>query len=99
MGDIPSHISVSISNEQSLFLKCIAICAMLCHHAFCFPPDGYGTDFGVVAHTIGEVGKVCVALFLFVSGYGLYYQFNKLLVRVSPPPWRMSQIRVGMNVL
>lgn len=67
-----------------MFLKCIAICAMLCHHAFYCPPNGYGTDFGVVSHTIGEIGRVCVALFLFVSGYGLYSQFNKLMLRVMP---------------
>lgn len=86
------HISLNISREQSLFLMCIAICAMLCHHAFCFPPDGYGTDFGVVAHTIGEVGKVCVALFLFVSGYGLYSQFNKLVLNITSPPLPITNI-------
>ena len=77
------NISIDLSKNQSLLLKCIAICAMLCHHTFCFPPEVVDSHFCWLTLQIGEIGKVCVSIFLFVSGYGLYKQYNSLISKVS----------------
>jgi len=61
----------SLSQKDSAAIKGIAICAMLFHHLFYLHPE-----YGVLTHQLGLMGKVCVALFLFVSGYGLCFQFT-----------------------
>lgn len=60
----------ALTRQDTSVMKGIAICAMLCHHLYGFPPDGVEPYSGVLAW-IGVLGKVCVALFLFCSGYGL----------------------------
>lgn len=57
-------------------LKGIAICAMLIHHIYACPPDGYG-PFGSVLSFLGGLGKCCVAMFLFCSGYGLAVKYGQ----------------------
>ncbi len=69
-------INFSLSSNDSLILKGIAICAMLRHHLFTT------AEYGNFVLFLGGLGKVCVAIFLFASGYGLYVQYNKL--NVSP---------------
>ena len=51
-------------------MKGIAICAMLCHHLYGCPIEGVEPYTGLCAW-IGNLGKICVAIFLFCSGYGL----------------------------
>jgi len=64
---------------------------MLCHHVFCYPPAFIDVHFSWLTLQIGEIGKVCVSMFLFVSGYGLYKQYNSLISKVLPPPIAISQ--------
>lgn len=66
-------MNFEISKQDSLIMKGIAICAMLWHHLFYTHPE-----YGKFVYELGQLGKVCVAIFLFVSGYGLYKSFNKL---------------------
>lgn len=54
------------------------MCAMLLHHLFYENPE-YGHFFWHLA----LLGKVCVAIFLLLSGYGLTIQMNKLLDRAQ----------------
>jgi len=79
------HISLSLTKDQSLILKCIAICAMLWHHLFAYVPSSVSLEFNPFVTTLGEIGKVCVAIFLFVSGYGLFKQYDKLVEGLNPP--------------
>ena len=58
-------------------MKGIAICAMLFHHLYYSIPDWIKPYDGVL-YWLGELGKVCVALFLFCSGYGLSAQYAKI---------------------
>ena len=67
----------SLSNQDTAQLKGIAIVAMLAHHVLQYPPTGF--EYGSLLTTIGVLGKVCVAIFLFCSGYGLFVQFSKLM--------------------
>lgn len=48
---------------------------MLWHHLFLYTPE-----YGVITHNIAQTFKICVALFLFVSGYGLTIQYERLNV-------------------
>ena len=56
-------------------MKGIAICAMLCHHLYCATPEGVAPYTGIY-EWIGWLGKVCVAMFLFCSSYGLTAQYK-----------------------
>ncbi|MDD3320932.1 MAG: acyltransferase family protein [Paludibacter sp.] len=69
-------------------LKGIAICAMLWHHLFTT------AEYGNFVLFLGGLGKVCVAIFLFASGYGLYVQYNKL--NLSPTK---EGVKVGVIFL
>jgi len=60
----------SLSKQDTGVLKGIAICAMLCHHLYGCPIEGVESYTGVFAW-LGSLGKVCVAIFLFCSAYGL----------------------------
>lgn len=60
----------SLTKQDTSVMKGIAICAMLCHHLYGCPPDGVVPYSGVIAW-LAILGKICVALFLFCSGYGL----------------------------
>ena len=64
---------MELSKQDTTAIKGIAICLMLWHHLFLRT-----VEFGNVAHYLAQVFKVCVALFLFVSGYGLTKQYSKL---------------------
>lgn len=69
-----------IDKEGSLMLKGLAITLMFYHHLFGFPfwiaeANMYiGTSFHghILQEALGLVGKICVAIFAFISGYALY---------------------------
>lgn len=64
---------MEITKRDTSIIKGFAICCMLWHHLF------YKTqDYGVFVQQLGVLGKCCVFLFLFVSGYGLTKQFERL---------------------
>ncbi|MCF0201616.1 MAG: acyltransferase family protein [Bacteroidales bacterium] len=66
---------MEITKDNTLSIKGFAISAMLWHHLF-WCNDAYAGW----AQVLGIFGKVCVALFLFVSGYGLAKQFGNTRV-------------------
>lgn len=57
--------------EDTLMLKGVAICLMLWHHLF----QG-ASDIGGWIWWWGRHGNICVALFLFLSGYGMSSQYG-----------------------
>ena len=68
----------TLSKNQSEQIKGLAIILMIVHHLFRFPsriPNGcsvhFLSDSLAVEYQLAVFGKVCVVLFLFVSGYGL----------------------------
>ena len=61
-------------------MKGIAILAMLFHHMYGAPPPEVEPYTGILAW-IGVLGKVCVAMFLFCSGYGLAAQYKPLSIK------------------
>lgn len=64
---------MELNKADTTAIKGIAILLMLWHHLF-LNTMAYGT----LTHSLAVVFKVCVALFLFVSGYGLTKQYSQL---------------------
>ena len=66
--------------EDTKVIKGIAILLMLAHHLWAFPDRIYGGGFTAILSVfgmplsvfIGKFGKICVSLYFFLSGYGLY---------------------------
>ena len=64
---------MELSKSDTTGIKGIAILFMLWHHLFL-----HSTEYGALTQSLAIVFKVCVALFLFVSGYGLTKQYSGL---------------------
>ncbi len=70
----------TFTREDTKFIKGIAIILMYYHHLFCFPERignaEYFSLFSLQGHSsagiVGSFGKICVAIFVFLSGYGTY---------------------------
>ena len=65
----------SLSKQDTAVLKGIAIVAMLFHHLYFSIPQWVEPYTGVWLY-LGVAGKICVAIFLFCSGYGLEAQYK-----------------------
>lgn len=69
--------SFPLSRRDITVLKGFAIIAMLFFHIYGYPPnevDPYTIPEWI--HVIGNLGKVCVAIFVFCSGYGLAVSYK-----------------------
>lgn len=73
------------TKKESNVIKGIAIILMLMHHLWRFPDrlyySGITDNFTIFGQSIslylGDFGKICVSLFFFISGYGLYTSHTK----------------------
>lgn len=65
-------IDYRITPAETQIVKAFAIVAMLIHHLFYEHPE-----YGLITHSVGVAGKICVALFVFLSGYGMATTFPK----------------------
>lgn len=65
--------------EHTHYCKGIAIILMITHHLFWNRP-GIGMFIGdmAISQRVGIIGKVCVSLYLMLSGLGLYKSTNKI---------------------
>ena len=75
------------TKNNTKILKGVAIILMLYHHLFAFPNRILINrtikyipliNFGIFnsAYILGMFGKICVSIFIFLSGYGLYESFK-----------------------
>lgn len=64
------QIDYRITPSETQIIKAFAIMAMLVHHLFWENPE-----YGLGVHSLAIMGKVCVALFVFLSGYGMATTF------------------------
>lgn len=77
--------SAEFSKRDTAIIKGIGICLMLCHHLFTFPERLIDVEFISVpflngmtlAGALGQFGKICVALFTLLSGYGTYISLHR----------------------
>ena len=58
-------------------IKGIAVLMMLTHHLWGFPERVADLQLGGVYVQIGSACKMCVSIFMFLSGYGLYVTYRK----------------------
>lgn len=76
-----SHMFIFLAKDDTLALKGIALLLLLCHHLF-YINDGLYNDIQLwkdhyLMQEIGIMSKVCVAIFVFLSGYGLAISAEK----------------------
>ena len=64
---------MELSKSETTAIKGCAILLMLWHHLFLRT-----MEYGLFTQSLAIVFKVCVALFLFVSGYGMTKQYGSL---------------------
>jgi hypothetical protein len=72
------------SRHMTGISKGFAIFLMVYHHLFAFPDRINAVDYSPIMmfddlpldQLIGEFGKLCVAIFLFLSGFGLYKSYE-----------------------
>jgi len=82
MTDNHLNISLKLTPSDSNILKGIALLFLLVHHLF-YIRNGQFDDVEIfgghyLVHMIGQVCKVCVSIFVFLSGYGLSASVEKL---------------------
>ena len=74
------HTDNFLSVDDTRIMKAIAICCMLMHHLWSFPArvavkplENFFTIFGMPSTLyLGFFGKICVPMFFFFGGYGVY---------------------------
>lgn len=73
---------LTFTRDDTSVGKAVAIILMLVHHLFGFKSRlGEGMEYipmfsGDVEYAVGGFGKICVAIFIFLSGYGTYKAFS-----------------------
>lgn len=71
-------IDYRISLNETNVLKAIAVCAMLWHHLFFQNPE-----YGTIAFKLALMGEICITLFVFLSGYGMAVQYQKVFINCN----------------
>ncbi len=88
---------MQLTKENTLQIKGISIILMFIHHLFKFPGRLKGVSyvsmsgnifFGYnIEYLIGDFGKICVGIFLFLSGIGFYcsekYEWRDFIKRIK----------------
>ena len=80
--NIDETVLSGFQKEDSLMLKGVAILMMLWHHCFLAGRfEAYSVIFWPLKESqvvnIAEFFKICVSLFAFISGYGLFLAWRK----------------------
>lgn len=83
--------------KQTNIAKGIALLMLLLHHLFYNNPEKYDSFISLfsikgipVECFIADFCKVCVAIFLFLSGYGLYKSYNSYIVNLENRNYKVS---------
>ena len=78
--------SLELSLNDTMLLKGVALLLLLAHHLF-YQGIGYNDIHLYGSHylvkEIGIVPKLCVAIFVFLSGYGLTVNTDKSLTNIK----------------
>ena len=65
----------SFDRQCTFFIKGIAIILMVAHHMWGFK----SVDDAPMLIGLGKAGKICVAIFAFISGFGLYLSYTRMM--------------------
>ena len=75
---------MQFSKKDTAALKGVAICMMMLHHCFLGPDSykGFDIDFLLrgeyLTTLLGQFCKICVAIFVFISGYGITISLKRM---------------------
>lgn len=90
---------MKIDRRETEYLKGIAILLMLGHHLFAFPDRILPPNFYIpipgglhLEETAGAFGKICVGIFLFLSGYGFAVNGVKPFRYYTEKIWRFFHV-------
>jgi len=84
-GGFMHTISYTFTREDTKSVKGMAILLMLAHHLWAFP-ERLASEFQLTSFTpyglkiaeyIGGYGKICVSLFMFLGGVGVWLQYEQ----------------------
>ncbi len=95
---------MNLSKEDTSIIKGVAIIMMLLHHLWGFPQYAHGIEIPDLLVKIGKSGKMCVAIFMVLSGYGLWVssetksQFN-LLLRIKKLYYRYWKVAIPFSLI
>lgn len=75
----------TITKNKSLGIKFIAVLLMIMLHTFAFPDRISNVEYTSIfilnglpiEYYIGRLGSICVGMFTFLSGYGLYISYSR----------------------
>ncbi|MBS6396173.1 MAG: acyltransferase family protein [Clostridiales bacterium] len=102
------------TRNDTKIIKGMTILLMLAHHLFLFPeryPAGFGfdspvwTDEVAAITVIGRFGKICVSMFMFLGGYGLWCQREKAsllshsIIKLYKAYWKVLLIFIPIGFL
>ena len=105
----------AFTREDTRVIKGVAVVLMLIHHLWAFP-DRLPVEmqlhcFGVMVndtelmYAIGGFGKICVAIFMFLGGYGLWkktrsaYSLTGNLIRLYKALWKVAIFFVPIGII
>ena len=66
-----------LTKDYSNMVKGMAVLMMIMHHLWGFPEKIPALPLSNLEVQLGAAGKICVSIFMFISGYGLYYTFKQ----------------------
>lgn len=96
--------SLGLSKQDSIKIKGFAILLLLMHHLFCSIDRfaGYEISFWPFTQdfvvSISLMMKICVSIFAFISGFGLYVSISKVkLTRSSVSSWILVRVVKTMS--
>lgn len=97
------NIKYNFSKTDTLCIKALAVFLMLIHHLFTFPDKLSGSadfnrifvfdDGSNICELFGNFGKLCIAIFMFLSGYGIYMSFKNKDTKDSYSPIVLKRIK------
>ena len=82
---------IIFGRQQSALVKGVAVVMLILHHLFLFPSETpwftsiIGNRWGGIEFFLSSIGKLCIPLFFFVSGYGLWNSSSH-----DTSPWRST---------
>ena len=89
MDDLKSPVSAGITSEKTVRLKAVALILLMIHHLFgCDFLQDWVSPVKGAEIVFGVSGRICLAMFLFCSGYGLYKSY---IIKDDPPKGYIPQ--------
>ena len=108
MNETKKPVTTEITAEKTTLLKAVALILLMWHHLFgCGYIDWWLSPFDGVEFVTGMSAVICLAIFLFCSGFGLYKAYiskenvkwsyiPKKIVRTLIPYWVVMLVTIAV---